>query len=379
MAIVKSIEHFSITITTTNPVSVNLTKGQTIADCVPIITLNLASLSGNIRRRFFDVEFEAGPKITFTRDQATGTVVIEGYVKEYDTTDNVSVQSGVYAMAATEATDTVNIDTDVTDADRALCVAYNSCDNNGGLSQAAHCSVVFNSTTQLLFTRGNTSDTVAGHYFIVWTTGTEFAVDHEAITVGTNDETNTGTIGAVTLDNTFVYHTLHITGAAGGRTRDFGLALDMSATTTVRSRRAFNDFAVDDGAANAGVEIKAQVVECAGTEWDVQRGEIDWGDALTATANINAIDEDKAVILPGGILGVLSSQETNGAETDGNYANYKYTSTTVVTGTRGTNTDPDGTSMFESIEFELAGEEGSVIANPILQFDPEWHTRHVIG
>jgi len=75
---VKSIEYVEISLTTAGPTSANLSKSQTIANCVPFVTQGASGTSANFDQSLADIYFEAGPKVTATRNtqkQATITCI----------------------------------------------------------------------------------------------------------------------------------------------------------------------------------------------------------------------------------------------------------------------------------------------------------------
>ncbi len=187
---------------------------------------------------------------------------------------------------------------------------------------------------------------------MVATAGTDFSVQHVEVVLGIGVETNTTAITTVTLSKAFVYHT-YLTTVIGDNPDEGHPAIDLQDDSTVRCRRGFDDFADTPSNASGTVTAHCQIISAGGTEFSVERNECDWGDALTEAVTITAIDQTKAIVVAGGYQGCMNSTETNGADTDGNYATYKFTSDTVMTGTRATNTDPDGTSVFEVVEFAL--------------------------
>ena len=85
--VVKSVEHVEVALA--NGVysnSVNLTKSQVTANCVPFVTENVATNnSGNcdLDDWFIDVYFEAGPKVTIQRTGNAGSVTAGISVVEF--------------------------------------------------------------------------------------------------------------------------------------------------------------------------------------------------------------------------------------------------------------------------------------------------------
>ena len=352
----KSIEFVLITLTSNTEVAVNLTKGQNIDDCIPYMARNCnLTVASIVGRRYCEVYFKSGTpnQVAAIRDDGGGTVVIGVFVVEYDTSGDVSVEQGTFS--GTGATDTEVISA-VTIA-KALVVHNYQIDASAS-SQAwsnGAVRVEFSTTTELTFTRVGTTGTMLGRWYVLSTTGSEFTVLHRQITIGSTAELTETTIAATVLADTFLlssYSTVY----TGDDILIGSLVVDLKDTTTVRSRRGFNDFGDDtpDGAAVGVLIVEVQVIECQANEFLVARYECDWGDDVAKAVAITEIDQDEAIIVAGGYQGTMSSAETSSGEGDGNNAYMSFTSDTEVTGTRGVNTDPDGTTMFEVVEFELA-------------------------
>ena len=374
-AFVKSVEYVEITLTDAGPTSANLTKGQTIADCVPFYTVNLTSdVNADMDRWLVEVFFEAGPKVTAQRSGSGGTVVVGIFVVEFDTSGNISVEQGTWDLLSAEAATTEAISSVTTT--KAFClIAYrhNLASRNWDRAQVA---VSFNSGTELSFDRGNTVGAVTGRYYVVSTTGTEFSVQHDSFAMGSTVETATNSISAVTLADTFVYGTW-LSVAANTEVLDGGYVFDVQDTTTVRARRGFDSFGGSAGSANDGGTVETQVISAGANEFSVERNECDWADSLTKTVNITSIAQTKAIIVSGGYQGNMNSKETAITDFDGNYGVLKFNSDTQIIGTRASNTDPDGTIMFEVVEFVLLGEEPpeSIEIAPMLSPTPRWDDR----
>jgi len=349
---VKSVEYVEITLTGATAVSANLTKSQTFGDCVPFYTANLSGVDDFLDRRYVDVTMESGPKVTAQRNDATGTVIVGIFVVEFDTTGDISVEQGIWDLTAAETATTETI-TSVTTT-KAFCVIAYKMVSVVDDWEDAQVAVSFNSGTELSFDRDNAFGTISGHYYVVATSGTDFSVQHAEVVLTTGEEEDNTVITSVTLASTFAYITYLSTETSDAPLRG-AVVGDLEDATHIRARRAFDSFGSAPGSAANGATLKAQIVSAGGTEFSVERNECDWGDALTKAVTITEIDQTKAIVLGGGYQGVMSSNEGAGADTDGNYAILDFTSDTEVTGTRATNTDPDGTTMFEVVEFVLAG------------------------
>lgn len=354
-AFVKSVQYVEITLTGSTAVSADLTKSQTFGDCVPFYTVNLVGILDTIEDRFVDVSFASGspPTVIAQRTDAEGTVVVGIFVVEFDTSGNVDVEQGTFTIANTASSTTETI-TSVTTT-RAFCViAYSSTsaadDWDDGLV-----SVVFNSATELGFSRDTgTAGVNAGHYYVVKTSGTDFLVDHVSVAIGNTDETTEVTITSVATSKAFVYSTMN-TAENGDDILRACIITDIKDATTIRIRRGFDAFADTPGSAISLGTVKAQIISIAGSEFAVQRDECDWGDSLTKAVTISPIDQTKAIVVSGGYQGHMSGNTASGPEVAGIYGILDFTSNTVMTGTRGTNGAVDGTTFFEVVEFALAG------------------------
>ncbi len=364
-AFIKSVEYAEITLTGSTAVSVNLTKSQTIANCVPFYTVNANSdVADIIDRRYAEVYFESGPKVTALRTGSTGTIIVGVFVVEFDTSGDVSVEQGTWDLLTAE-TGTTEAITSVTTTKAFCVISYRNASVVDDFNKA-QVAVKFNSGTQLSFDRAVADGAVIGRYFVVKTSGTDFAVDHQSLTVEAAAETSTVTISSVTETKTFIYNTFLATEAADD-IRDGAIVVDLEDATTVRGRRGFDSFGGTPGfASSTTATVEAQIISAVGTEFSVERAECDHGDSLTKAVTITGIDQTKAIVVAGGYQGITNANETGGAEVSGNYAILDFTSDTEVTGTKAHNPDPDGTTFFEVVEFELAGAVAAIAPDLIM-------------
>jgi len=349
---VKSVEYVEITLSDATATSVNLTKSQTIANCAPFYTINLdSSVSDPINRRAAEVYFESGPKVTAKRDNGTGVVIVGVFVVEFDTTGNISVQQGTFTM--TGASSTTEAITSVTTTKAFVIISYGQTSTLDDWNHA-NIKVVFNSSTELGFSRIGSSSNVSGRYFVVDTSGTDFSVIHTQISMASTDELTEATISAVTLASTFMISTDDNSFSSDDDSEGCVVA-DIKDTTTIRARRAFNDFGDDtaDHAVGAAAVVETQVVSAGGSEFSVEQAECDWGNSLTEAVTINEINQTKAIVVAGGYQGKMSSAGQFSENPGGDHAIMKFTADTTMTGTRATNTTPDGVTTFEVVEFGL--------------------------
>jgi len=89
---VKSVEYVEIAVST-GSATVNLTKSQNAANCVPFASA-MAAGTASLGRVFGDVSLTAGspPTVTVQRGQTGGTLTVGVYVVEFDP---VYVQGGI--------------------------------------------------------------------------------------------------------------------------------------------------------------------------------------------------------------------------------------------------------------------------------------------
>jgi len=366
---VKSVEYVEVTMTGSTAVDTNLSKSQDPDNCVPFYSVNLnVDVNDVVARRYVDVTLAAGPKVTVKRSGSGGTAIAGVHVVEFDTTGNISVQQGTFTLSSTSTTEAI---TDVLDVTKAFVVIAYENSHTGDQFDDAQATVVFNSTTELGFARISGGGTVTGHYYVVVTSSTDFSVQHDTIAMAATDETATATISAVTLASSFLIRT-HNSEEPSDDIKNDGIVVDISTTTAVRARRAFNDFGdtTPNAASDAVATVETQVVSAGGSEFTVERAECDWGNSETKAVTVTSIDQAKAIVIAGGYQGIMSSSETGGGSVDGNYGLMDFTSDTEVTGTRGVNTGADGTTMFEVPEFALTA---AAAANPKGPFGMPFH------
>lgn len=350
---IRSAEYLEITLTGAGPTSVDLTKGQVIANCVPEHTVRIDD-GDQTNRRYCEVYFTAGTpnQVTARRGTTNGVLIVGIFIVEYDSSV-VTVVQGQWDITTAETGTTETISAVV------LAKAFNRINyrvtESNDQWRTGTIKAKFNSTTEIAFDRiGTGQTTITGRYYIVHHSSDHFTVQHITISPASADETKTATISpAIVLADTFVINSYN----TDGNTDDVdnnSVVVDIESTVLVRMRRGFNSFGDTPAAVGRTVIIEAQIIEAGANEFAVQRFECDWGDSATKTVTVTAIDLARSIIVAGGVYGGMNSQETGGAELDGNFAVQKFNLTTETVGTRGQNTTPDGTTMIEIVEFELS-------------------------
>ena len=365
-AFVISVEHVEIVLASgVTKASVSLTKGQTIADCVPMgqSQSHTVTAADVMNRICVETYFEAGPKVTCERDSGTGQVTVSVFVVEFDTTV-VNVQQLTWTTSGTG----INVSTTASVTDTKSLVVHNyridsSSDDWNGHRFYARINVGGNT---VLMSRQAADGTATGRLYVVEVIGTDFSTQIVTTGLTSSAESVSKTITSVTTTETFVIGT-HSSGESSDDQRDGAVVVDLEDATNVRFRRAYDSFGGSPGSASAAHTTRTYVV--SSPDVSVQRFEADFGDSLTDATTITAIDQAKAVILPGGMFGVLSANETNGADNSSHTARCGFSSDSEVTLTREHNSSPDGTTFVEVVEFELVGGDPPA-ANRLLMLNP---------
>ena len=159
---VKSVQYVDIQLTSSTAVSANLTKGQTIANCVPFVTSKVASGLTTFSTILADVYFEAGPKVT-AQKSGSGTVDLGVFVVEFDST-KVKVQWGPIASFSGTSSSTT-IPEGVNQLKAALVHYYKSSDasSDWGYNMVTGS---FSADNTLSWQRDISSGNISGHYYV---------------------------------------------------------------------------------------------------------------------------------------------------------------------------------------------------------------------
>jgi len=316
-AIVKSVERVQVTITAaTEPVTVNLSKGQDEGQCVPWHTAYWPVTAGTDMNDeiYYEVEIvdnsgTAAVKISAAARSATQDQVIEVAVVEFDAT--INVQQVNYDMADGTTTVDVTVASVGTQASAFILLsAQNEGTANDDFDNA--CLRWYwdgAATDSVLVDRRQAGDTgsMNGTLYIVDCDSGEFTVEYATLARGSNsDLTDDITISATVIANTFLIHG-YTCSQTGDDMFDSSWHADMTDTTTVRIRRGVS------GTPTATIsEHVVQVVECQNSEWSVQHAEATLpDDEPTVTDDITAVDLTKAMVIGTHLEGGLSCPRTN--------------------------------------------------------------------
>jgi len=170
--IVKSVEFFNITVDdTTN--SGTLSKSQDTDNCVPFFSGSGGS--NLIYGHMMDIYLSSSAGndyINLERVTTDARKYCRVYLVEFDSNE-VKVQQGTFSMSGTTQTVTVS----GVDLDRTAMVFY----HKGVTSNRGDYNLVrgkFNSSTQIEFSRGASTGTIEGHYYIFEALNEQFSVQH---------------------------------------------------------------------------------------------------------------------------------------------------------------------------------------------------------
>ncbi len=248
-SIIESVEFVTVTITATSePVTVNLTKGQNRLQCVPFFTMrNTTTITDAHQDRMGEVEFvnNAGTpavRVTATDRSDDDDTIFQIFVVEFNSS-SIKVQQ-ITGVDLASSVDSINQTiTDVSSQNNAFFIYSAQFDgaardqHNNALIQ-----VRFNgaSTTSVTLSRRDapTLAQVLGTLYVIEAVSGEFVVDHREIDITvTDDIVGTDTISSVVEVDTFLIHTWE-TSEISDDMRDGAWVADLQDATTVRIRPA---------------------------------------------------------------------------------------------------------------------------------------------
>jgi len=302
MAVVKSVEYKEVSITAaTEGTAVNLSKGQAHAQCTPFWSVrNTGTITDQHQDRLGEVEIidnsgTAAVRVSASARADTDASIFQIFIVEWDTSitiekrtvtgltdgtasfnqtiNNVTTQSTAFMIYSYQYTSPQSSDDDWNDA--AVQVRY-----NGG------------STTSVTLSRRASVGDCNGTLYVIKCSSTEFIVDHREIDVTSSSATSgTDTIGTTVETKTFLVHSYETSEGADDM-RDGAWQADLQNSTTVRVRRGD----ASPSGQNATSTHSIAVVECQGTEWDVQREAAVALTSASVTDSITTIDEARSII-----------------------------------------------------------------------------------
>lgn len=167
---VRSVEYLEVALGTSQTSNfANLTKGQTVANCVPFASSMGDAGADGYGNMFTDVYLTAGspPRVNVQRNLTGGALSVGVFVVEFDPT-YVKVQQGTFAFAAGNAGPVTAGITGVSSLTRAALVFYNrnnfASGGNGYNDIAVEGS--FSAVNQLSFLRNAATPTIDGHWYV---------------------------------------------------------------------------------------------------------------------------------------------------------------------------------------------------------------------
>lgn len=307
----------------TSSVSVNLSLGQDISNCVPFVTCRIPfSAAIEAERRFVRARFLSGPdRIVLDRGDAAGEITgIEVFVVEFNATE-VTVQ----AVTATSSAQTVN--NAITAVDLAKTFAVVTMSDGGGDDDADHMfrDVDFSSTTNLRYRNYGASGTYDFSGYVIEDIGSNW--DVQTVTWTSDNTTQEDeTITAVDMSTTFLYGAYRSEEAFNSPPDDSSATAELLNTTTVRI--TLPAATSDD---RSGTIF---VVECDASVAEVQRGSMSMTSLDTDTDTITAVDLDRSmatlVIGPPGTTTSGRSDSSGGDDWDEAQCTIVFNSTTEV-------------------------------------------------
>ncbi len=276
MATVKSVERLTITLAAdTASNNASMTKGQTAANCVPLMTHRVTTPAVQPDRwdqLSIDISISGSTVTAATNSGANRALQVEVTIIEFHSSA-VTVQSGVFSMTGAEATDSVGIT--AVDLAKSAAICYWETGTTTEVQDPAFVRCRFSDDSNLAFDRATANGTIDGHWFVFEANGTEFAVDQKDITLDAV-ASNTASITAVTTASTFLLTTFTADSNTTDDNSNGSIYVDLQDTTTIRVRRA----------GTTGIIVATVfAIEFSGDE-GVQRGLIE-GQGSVASENVD--------------------------------------------------------------------------------------------
>ena len=322
MALITSIEYVEIALgasDTTN--STNLTKSQTLANCVPFVTKDVEDTGNYYDELYLDVYFESGPKVTAVRQTATvGVITLGIFVVEFDPTET-DVQTGTFTIADASGSGTAAVDA-VTLAETAMVFNYktNGCGNTVWGNSAIR--GYFSSTTQLTFDRQTSqAGAISGHWFTFEDIGDNFHVATYDGGIAASQTVTDTEITEVVMNKTFTLSSFRTIGS-NDDTENYSNWNTLIDTTHLRAER--------DYAKNEAIESKVFVVEFDNTGL-VQRGVESLGvDDAYFEKTITAVDLLYAMVSSATFQGNMQSDGSSAGNEECSFAKWKFNSNVQI-------------------------------------------------
>ena len=349
---VRSVEYVEVNLAAgATTASVNLTKGQVAANCVPFASMMVSGTDDQYRRVFTDLYFQTAPlRVTAQRSTSGGTLSVGVFVVEFDPAF-VNVQQGTFSMFAGNATATAPI-AGVNLTKAALVSYYTHLAVTASWSDYAVAGW-FSAGNQITWQRHFSASNVDGHYYVFEAKNAEFSVQALSFTVAAGASSATAAIASVDMDKSFVIASYR-TAQADDDNEDGQIGVFLTSPTVVTAQRQFQS-----GSALIS-DVRAFVVQLDGNV-RVQRGTLSYAEAdLQKTAALLPVNTSFAMAWNGVSLtpGAMESEATAATEGDTGFQRLKLANATTLQGDRGEScggTDCAAVGHFEVVDFEAIG------------------------
>ena len=352
---VVSVEKIQTTFTAAGTNTVNLSKSQAEAKCVPFYTMRFTA-TGNDNRS------QNAVKITMIDNGGTpaaqvewnpvgnpaGDITVDIFVVEFGA--NVTVQSATLSLTGASAAATI---TSVTQANSFITFTQQA-SGGGDDWEDSLCQARFNSDTEIQFERpglGNPDWDI--RWYVVTSDGTDFTTEY------IEDSWTTTEVGPTNLTITSVTQTkafLICTQETDENDDDMLNAATNQAITADTTLTWYRNHAATPHEAGT---LGTWVVKTTGTEFSVQRFATDVDAATSTTQAITAIDQTKAIIVANQNMAYSSwpiTSSIGGNDIEKWQHSLVFSSDSEVTLQRRLETAIDGSNnniRFEVVEFEL--------------------------
>jgi hypothetical protein len=316
MALVKSIQHFSLDLLTETKTVEGALTGQVTANCVPYIT-GYVTTAGALYFTDYsvDINFD-GTDVVVERDNAgaTGTLTVQLAVVEYDPA-NVRVQSGAYTMSPSGAgyqAITPSIPTPVSATATAYSLAYGFQSAGSPTWERFQVRSRITDTDTLTLDRADKGAQIDGHWYVVEALNGGFTVQPSTINI-TGTSADDDTLNSINVDKTMLIGSFYGTNYVPAYdTEHRTLAVELLNDTTIRAWRK---------STGSGIDWSGYAVTFTGGD-EVRRGKL--VDQVSETSYNDTIDPQVVVAnsmaIHAGNVGYLSGGAFPGDDlTDSTY------------------------------------------------------------
>lgn len=311
MSAVLSVEYAQVTLGSTELSNTYTpTKGQDLDNCVPFISVRVATAAGvqkRCRNYVCDPSFSGGD-LVITRDFAedTSAVIAECYIVEFDPA-RVQVIQDTWQIPDSYANQTFSFPDSKTVTVANSFVYFGCYQNNGTITYLSPFAIrgKISSANQVFFGRTGTSGTADGHYYVVESTAGDFSVSTTDITIADTASSNTGPVG-VTSASTFMLGSWHDTNA-GSASSNADQTIDAKLNT------AGDTVTLTRTGTTAAITYHGQLVEMAdGTSVQRDTQSMGAGDQQDDVALVSSVDDTRSMAIRAGNMGHYTSGNLSG-------------------------------------------------------------------